>query len=113
MRATINSTIIEDIEEKFIDLKFLLFIYHNDFLANFKSEGRVVAKKLVEYFSLVTQDDDYVKNFVRKTLLENKEPSEEEIDKFETKLEMIFDLFLQDLTNRKLFSEVKEDYFKV
>jgi hypothetical protein len=50
---------------------------------------------------------------VRRVLLEKQEPKDEEVEKFETKLEMIFDLFLQDLTNRKLFSEIKEDYFRL
>lgn len=104
---------VENIEEKFIHLKFLLFIYHNDFLANFKTEGKVIAGKLTEYYNLVAQDDDYVKIFVRRVLLQKEEPKEEEVEKFETKLEMIFDLFLQDLTNRKLFSEIKEDYFRL
>ena len=104
---------VENIEEKFIHLKFLLFVYHNDFLANFKAEGKVISGKLTEYYNLVTQDDDYVKNFVGRVLLQKEEPKEEEVEKFETKLEMIFDLFLQDLSNRKLFSEIKEDYSRL
>jgi hypothetical protein len=104
---------VENTEEKFIHLKFLFFVYHNDFLPNFKADGKVIASRLTEYYNLVAQDDDYVKIFVKRVLLQKEEPKEEEIEKFETKLEMIFDLFLQDLTNRKMFSEIKEDYFKL
>ena len=35
------------------------------------------------------------------------------IEKFESKLEILFDLFIQDLSSRKEFSEFKEDYFKI
>ncbi len=111
-----------NVEEKFIELKFLLFIYYNDFIANFRSDGKTIAWKLNDYIKKITHDDveksegregGYLHDFVRKMVYSKYEPNENEIETFETKLETVFDLFIQDLTSLKKFSETKEDYFKI
>jgi hypothetical protein len=109
----------ENAEEKFILLKFLLFIYHNNLASHFKIDGKVTAWKLIEYVKKIASDENeqdkenYLMKFTKNVLLKKLEPNQTQIDKFETKLETLFDLFIQDLTTKKLFSEVKEDYFKI
>ncbi len=87
-------------------------------MANFKIEGRLASWKLSDYIKSLTIEegsfeDSYLMKFIKNVLIHKIEPSEQDIDKFETKLEMAFDLFIQDLTTRRFFSEVKEDYFKI
>ena len=48
--------------------------------------------------------------FIDKIIGERTEPKEEEIEKFELKLEIIFDLFIQDLKSKEEFSDMKNDY---
>ena len=105
----------ENAEEKFVLLKFVLLVYHNDLMPNFKLDGKTVSIKLVDYINKITVDDKetFVNKFIRKVLTLKEEPTEEEVDKFETKLETLFDLFIQDLKTKRQFSEVKEDYFKI
>ena len=106
------------LEEKFIGLKFLLFIYHNDLMSNFKGDGRTIAWKLNEFLHQITEEgigneSNYLNEFIRNVLFNKHQPNEQEVEKFETKLETVFNVFLQYLTTRKLFSEIKEDYFKI
>jgi hypothetical protein len=102
-------------EEDFILLKFLIFVYHNDLLANFRIDGKICANKLLNFISKIQHEDenDPVIKFLKSTIIEKDEPSVESIEKFESKLEILFDLFIQDLSSRKEFSEFKEDYFKI
>ncbi len=87
-------------------------------MANFKIEGRLVWWKLIDYLKQLSIqegnfDESYMMKFIKNVLILKIEPSEKEIEKFETKLETAFDLFIQDLQTRGFFSEMKEDYFKI
>ncbi len=87
-------------------------------MSNFKVEGRTICWKLIDYLKMLTEreskfEDSYLIKFIRKVLIEKIEPNVDEIQEFETKLETAFDLFLQDLTTKNLFSEIKDDYFKI
>lgn len=99
-------------EEKFIQLKFFMFIYYNDLMANFKIDGKIVADRLIKYINSDVHSPN-INDFIRNLLNKKKEPTEEEIEKFETQIEILFDLFIEDLAARKEISEYKEDYFKV
>lgn len=108
----IFSNSFELAEEKFIQLKFILFIYLNDLSANFRKDGKIVSDNLIKFI----QKDESIGllyKFIRKVLFKKIEPNEKEIEEFENKLEILFDLFIQDLTMKKEFSKEKEDYFKV
>lgn len=106
---------LEDPEMNFILFKFLTFLFHNDLLANFKIDGKTVALKLISFLEKVEKDDEseFVRTFLKKVLYDKIEPSSEEIDKFEARLEIYFDLYIQELSSKREFSQVKEDYFKV
>jgi hypothetical protein len=97
----------KSIRENFISMKFLLFVFYNDFLSNFKIDGKILNDKLIEFI----KTNDGVYEFVDKTVVRKIEPTEEEIDKFENRLEVVFDLFLQKLTESRHFSDKKNDYF--
>jgi hypothetical protein len=43
-----NNTVLT--EDKFIQLKFLLFVYYNDLMSNFKKEGKIISNRLNEFF---------------------------------------------------------------
>lgn len=106
---TFNNNIILA-EEKFLLLKFFMFIYYNNVMANFKADGKIVADRLIKFINN-DKASITVYEFVRNVLFLKKEPKEEQIEKFETQIEVLFDLFIEDLTIRKEFSEYKEDYF--
>ena len=79
----------DSIEEKFIAMKFLMYVYHNDLMANFKIEGRSVWWKLVEYLKGITSEEgkleeSFLFNFIRNVLIRKIEPKEEEVNQFET-----------------------------
>lgn len=107
-------------EDRFILIKFLMFIYHNDIVANFRKEGKAVGDNLVAFLKYILyvisraqENSKMIYEFVNKSLLVKKEPTNEEIEKFETNLEIIFDLFIDDCTQKKEFSQYKEDYFNI
>ena len=79
-------------------------------MANFKADGKIVAERLIKFINN-DKASETVYEFVRNVLFLKKEPKEEQIEKFETQIEVLFDLFIEDLTMRKEFSEYKEDYF--
>ncbi len=108
---TFNQNIILA-EKKFVLLKFFMFIFYNDLMANFKVDGKIVADRLIKFIS-TDKNSKSVYEFIRNVLFMKKEPKEEEIENFETQIEVLFDLFIEDLTMRKEISEYKEDYFKV
>jgi hypothetical protein len=96
-------------QDKFIFMKFLVFVYYNEFLSNFKIDGKLLADKLYEFIKAT--DNERIYNFLNRTLIEKIEPNDEHIDQFENNLEVLFDLFLQKLADNKQFSEKKNDYF--
>jgi hypothetical protein len=100
-------------ENKFLQLKFLLFVYYNDLMANFKVDGKIVADRILKIIDNQEETKLFIHDFVKRVLIEKKEPKLEEVEKFETKLEIIFDLFIEELSSKGEFSEVKEDYFKI
>jgi hypothetical protein len=96
-------------QDKFVFMKFLVFVYYNDFLSNFKLDGKLLADKLFEFIK--SNENDRIYNFLNRTLIEKIEPNEEQVDEFENGLEVLFDLFLQKLMESKIFSDKKNDYF--
>ncbi len=99
-------------EDRFILLKLFLFIFYNDLMAHFKTDGILVGDKLI---NRVKHDPNFeeIYKFIGDNLYLKKEPVEEEIEKFETKLEVIFDLLITDLKSKNEISEFKDDYFKM
>jgi hypothetical protein len=95
--------------ERFVFLKFLIFVYYNDFMSNFKVDGKLLADKLSQFLN--NQDTKIIGKFVDKVLVRKIEPTEEEMNEFENNIEVKFDLFLQKLAEDKLFSDKKNDYF--
>jgi hypothetical protein len=98
--------------EKFLLVKFLLFVYYNDMMSNFRIDGKILVDKLITFVNK-KDEEKTIDKFINKLMIDKIEPNEEEIDKFETSLEVKFDLFLDELTRNKQFSETKNDYFNI
>jgi len=97
-------------EEKFVQMKFLMFIYYNNLMANFRIDGKITADRLIK-FIINDAHCDKIYEFVRNVLFFKQEPNEEEIEKFESQIEILFDLMIDEMTMRKEISENKDDYF--
>jgi len=101
----------QTIEINFILMFFLNFIFHNDLLANFRIDGKSAAILFLNFFK--EKECEFLNNFLFQILCKKIEPTCEEISKFETEMEELFELFIENLNSTKRFSDVKEDYFKV
>ncbi len=98
--------------DKFLLIKFLSFVYYNDMMSNFRIDGKILVDKFLIFINK-RDEEKKLDKFIDTLMIDKKEPNDEEIDKFETALEVNFDLFLDELTRSKNFSELKNDYFNV
>jgi hypothetical protein len=78
----------------------------------FLIDGKILVDRLLTFVNN-KDEEKKIEKIINKFIYDKKEPNEEEIDNFETLLEVKFDLFLDELSRNKQFSQIKNDYFNV